>query len=338
MRSLERRLSIWLLFLGLALLVAVVVRVDAHEVLTLVSRAGGWLLVAIVLHMGSLACAAWAWRALVAYKVTPPGWRKSLAIYWVGDAFNALTPGDALGEVAKGALASRSIDGALTAASLITHRLLFAASGIATGVLASLLCLFHSRLPNEAVLALLGANLVAALPLIVVWYAIWRGATHRITRMFASAPFLSKRSRRRVLSAGRQLDDELAAGAKSGKRNGLQAVAWLAMMRVVQAVEIAVLLRSLVPDQSLWDVLLLGLLARSAAQLASWAAAWMPGQFGVLEGTQAVLFAALGLDPASGVALQLLMRARTFAFVAIGLGIGWREMRGSGLAEEEPVR
>ena len=99
MRTVDRRLSTWLLLLGLALLVAVVVRVDAKEVLALVSQAGGWLLVAIVAHMGSLACAAWAWRALVAYKVTPLGWRKSVAIYWVGDAFNALTPGDALAQI-----------------------------------------------------------------------------------------------------------------------------------------------------------------------------------------------------------------------------------------------
>ena len=335
MRSLERRLSAWLLFVGLALLVAVVVRVDAHEVFTLVSRAGRWLLVAIVLHMGSLACAAWAWRALVAYKVAPPGWRKSVAIYWVGQAFNALTPGDALGEVAKGALASRSIDGVLTAASLITHRLLFAASGIATGIVGSLLCLIHPQLPNRAVLVILGANLVAALSLVVVWQTVWRGATPRIARMLASTPFLSKRSRERLLSGGQQLDRELTSGARSGRRSGLRAVAWLAVMRGVQAVEMVVLLRPLMPDQSLWDLLLLGLLARSAAQLAAWTAPWLPAQLGVLEGAQAFLFAALGLDPSSGVALQLLMRARTLVFAVIGLGIGWRESHGSDVAGEE---
>ena len=336
MKFVERRVSTWLLVLGLALFIAIVVHLDAHQVIALASRAGGWLLVAILLRMARLACASWAWRTLIADKTTPPGWGKTFAIYWVGHALSALTPGDAVGEVAKGAFASRSIDGAVIAASLITHRILLAASGIAMGIAGSLLCLLHPQVPREPVLTLLVANLVVVLVLVAVWRAVRHGATPRIARMLAGAPLLSKRTREWLLSGGQQLDRELTSGAKSGRTSTSQALAWLGTMRVLQAVEVVVLLRPLMPELELRNVVLLALLSMSAGQLASFVGAWIPAKLGVLEGTQAVLFAALGLDPASGVALQLLLRARTLAFVAIGLVIGWRESRSKDVAAKEP--
>ena len=336
MRLVGRRVSTWLLLLGLGLLIAIVVRVDAREVLALAAQAGSWLLAAILLRMVRLACASWGWRALIAAKTRPPGWSKSVAIYWVGHALSAVSPGDALGEIAKGAFTSRSIDGAITAASLVTHRILLSASGIVAGIVGSFLCLLNPQLPQQPVLVLLAGNIVVGLVLIATWRAIRNGATPWITRMLASTPFLSERVRESLLSGGQRVDRELTSGTASGRNGEIRALAWLAVMRVLQVFEIMVLLRPLMPELEVWNLLLLALLSMSAGQLASFVGAWIPAKLGVLEGTQAVLFAALGFDPAAGVALQLLLRARTIVFVAIGLAIGWRESRDNGVTAKEP--
>jgi uncharacterized protein (TIRG00374 family) len=334
-KSAQQRVSGWLLLLGFALLVAIVMRLDVHQILSLVVRAGPWLLLAILVRAVRLLCGSLGWRELIAGAADPPSRTKCFSMYWVGHALSAVTPGDALGEVGKGALASRSIDGAVVTASLVTHRILLAASGVLAGIMGSVLCLARPEIPRAPVLALLVGNVVVGLGLIVIWRAIKRGATPRIARLLSRIPLLSKGLREWLISGSHRVDRELAARGAGRTGSELKAFSWLAAMRVLLAIELVVLLVPLLPAVESWNLVLLALLSMSAGQLASFVGSWIPAKLGVLEGTQAALFASLGLDPATGVALQLLLRARTLCFVVIGLAIGWRENRSSQVAAKE---
>jgi uncharacterized membrane protein YbhN (UPF0104 family) len=336
MKSPHQRVSGWLLLLGLALFIAIVARLDVQEIMALVVRAGPWLLLAILVRAARLLCGSLGWRALIAEGADPPSRAKCFTMYWVGHALSAVTPGDALGEVGKGALAARSIDGAVITASLVTHRILLAASGVVAGIIGSVLCLARPEIPREPVLALLVGNVIVSLGLIVIWRAIKHGATPRVASFLSRIPLLSKGVREWLVSGSHQIDRELATRSVDRTSSELRAFSWLAALRGLQAVELVVLLLPLLPGLKWWSLVLLALLSMSAIQLASFVGSWIPAKLGVLEGTQAALFASLGLDPATGVALQLLLRARTMFFVAVGLVIGWRESRGGGVAAKEP--
>ena len=95
---------------GTALLVVVVVHVDAREVFTLVLRAGPWLLVALVLHMGSLACAAWAWRALISETGVENLFRVEVSVSIAGSDYDVRTVTGFIGEPVRPGQSNRAFN------------------------------------------------------------------------------------------------------------------------------------------------------------------------------------------------------------------------------------
>ena len=101
----------------------------------------------------------------------------------------------------------------------------------------------------------------------------------------------------------------------------LRALALSSAARLLQVLEVCVLLAALMPERDLAFVALLGLFAHSAAQLLSWALAFVPGRVGVAEGGTALVFELLALRPELGLSLAILRRVRRTAGIAIGLVI-----------------
>lgn len=64
----------------------------------------------------------------------------------------------------------------------------------------------------------------------------------------------------------------------------------------------------------------------------------IPGAVGALEASQMVAFGAVGLDLAVGIGASLLIRLRDVALALIGLGWGWRQIRGANDTSESLER
>lgn len=309
------------LVLGIALLVGVLVRMDAGEVWRHVTDAGWFLLPAFGAYLLSLFLSVLAWGRFFP-REHRARFTTLFTVFWAGHAVNMVAPGGATGTVMKGTLLAREVDGEEVTASLVTYSYFDALTMIVSTVVGPILCLFWFDVPTEVVALLAGASAVLAMGALGLRALLRRGLVGQAVRTFGRLPLLRPRNLERVEARAMRVDQRVRAYRKAQPADFRSALALMAGVRVAQVAEAWCLLVPLMPEQGWGELFLLALLTQSASQLIQWLAAFVPGRIGVAEGGIALLFQLLGFGSVTGLAFGLLRRARKVLGTVIGLGIG----------------
>jgi hypothetical protein len=307
MRALLRLLP---LLIGLLLLPLFVVRIGLGSIVQELHQLGPGVLWILVPYAAgtALSAAPWAW---LLPRQQRPGWAQTVAGRFAASGANALLPFFGLaGEPCRLLWLERSarVEGL---AAIVIDRLLYNAAG---GVLLIAAAAAAWTTPLSAQLIAAGAGaalLILALSAFtlhaITRWRIGRGVQRVLRRILGSAL--------RESALGEQVDEALRWMARERSRALLPAQLLHCAARALMCLEVYLVLRSLHAPATLAHVLVLSSVPVATSVFAS----AIPSQIGVQEGAQALVCGALGLDPALGLVLVLLQRARQLAFVPLTL-------------------
>jgi putative membrane protein len=306
-----KRLSILILILGIAAVVAVVISADAAAVWAAVLRAGWASLLVIAIRGVEVGLAGIAWWRLFPEQVRP---RAGVAVLlrFVREGANTLLPLTQVGGDVIGArlLTFWGVAGTLAAASVIVDLLVEAATQFLFALAGLAVLLGHSR--AGAVVPTVAAGLAIALPALLGFYLAQRRWGH----------FVVSRLLRRLARSGEWrihgTVDELYGRLRGlyAHRRGIAAgaaihlVVWFAGALEVWAALAAMGYHIGYPA---------ALAIESLAQATRSAAFLVPGALGVQEGGLIVLCALFGVPEQSALAMSLIKRAADIVVGAPGL-------------------
>lgn len=316
-RGTKRVFNAVVLSLGVALFVWLLLAMDTAEIGALLARAGWSLAIAFPLYVLNLACSTAAWRACLR---PPVPFLPLLGAFWGGHAINGLGI-TAMGEVVKGTLLARHAEGEEIVASLVLYGYLNAIVAVAFSVLGPAVCLLWLDVPSDVVAAIFGAAAGFGLLVGAFGVALRRGLLGKLVGVGARLRIVKPERVERMRERAAMVDERVRGFRRERPGAYLRALALSSAARLLQVLEVCVLLAALMPERDLAFVALLGLFAHSAAQLLSWALAFVPGRVGVAEGGTALVFELLALRPELGLSLAILRRVRRTAGIAIGLVI-----------------
>lgn len=307
----EQRRRVVISIAGVGLVAYLLWRVGANDVMASFRVLSWRVLLVVFLPAALLKVAdARAWSALL-----PP---KKVALFPLlraivaGQAVAALTPTGTFGGDAVKVL-------------MLRHRL------ARRDAIASLIVAETTSTASQGIFLLLGLVVASrltdvALPLVrIMWWLVLletlaiaafillqlRGVAARAERLLARF----RLSRSFLPEAAAHLDDSLATFYRQHRRRIVWSFAWHLLGWFLGAVEVAVILSLSgmpVPGSTAFVIEALG-------TGISFATFFMPVQWGIDEGGAVAVFTALGLNPASGLALSLIRRVREATWIAIGL-------------------
>lgn len=234
----------------------------------------------------------------------------AVAVNSAGTVVNSAIPYEA-GEVAKGLLLRRRAAGTVT--GLLVWNYVWKLSKPLAGVVALALGAGLSRaLPPRALLAVGAGCALMFLPYVVLRSVVRARPAERLMRLGARLPRLGAAAERFVAGATR-LDTEMVGFLGAHRGPFVAALALQIAGRLVGVVTVGVILATVAPDVDPWSA---GALyaALSASDLVLM---FIPVRLGVGESAYYVLFSALGLDPALGLIIGVVLRLRQL--VANGL-------------------
>jgi hypothetical protein len=313
------------LTIGTALLVILIWRLGAHEILAALGTIGWYAAPILLLYVAHHATRALALRSCV----RPPnalGYGEAMAIRLSGEAVQVLTvTGPFLAEPTRAwLLRRRGLTLTEGFAATISEYLvsLFVNAAMAIGALAYLVSGFH---PTAGVLGI-AITIICASGAFLVASAIAIG--RRIYLIGAIIAGLAKlgllRGRWRPdIEAVHRMEDALLAFLHDRPRQVVATIAIEAAAQVFLVLELSAFLSALdlaVPASYAFAV-------EGSVKVVGLAFAFVPLQVGVAEGAYAGIFAAIGLPPAAGVALAFARRIRTIAVASVGLPTLARLMR-----------
>jgi uncharacterized membrane protein YbhN (UPF0104 family) len=317
-------LNVVFLTLGSGLLAALILKLDTAQLVTRI-KAVGWaaFLGACGCYVLGLIVTTAAWHRIIDPAHSRARVRELFAAFWAGASLNALTPGGSLGEVWRGALMRGRVDGDEHVASLVTLNFLGTVSMLCYNLLGPLLCLALLDLPARTVIVVFAVALGFALPWVIVYVLLRRGAIGLLVRLVCRLPLVRMRDPEGMQARARTIDARIREFRARRPRDFAWTVVWLAAARLLQAADYVVLLFVLVPDRPLGWLVLVATLTQAATQLLSWALTLVPSQIGVAEANTTGLFRMLGLDPLVGLTMEIVRHVRLPLGVAIGLLLGW---------------
>lgn len=316
----RRRLVAWAgFFLGLSLLVALVWWQGAGAVVDAFDRAGWQLLWLPVLFVaGPLPLSALSWGALFPRDRRPAFWT-TVHGSWVGSAVNSLLPVAMVGgEVVRvRLLGKRGGDAATGSATVVADKTLMAAAQALTSLVG--LAFLAVRRPDPALVlgALAGGVLLGVLTILFV-RAQHRGLFQALAGGIARMGLDSD-----ALGGGARDADRLLEEIYRDRRRVAEAFAWRLLARVFLVGEIWLALRFLGIPVTVVDALILDFLGQTVRA----AAFLVPAGLGVQEGGFALLAAALGIPPATGLTVSLMRRVREVALGGPAL-LAWQVEEG----------
>jgi uncharacterized membrane protein YbhN (UPF0104 family) len=297
--------------LGLILTVLLVHRVGPHAMGAALFRVGpgfGWIVAAYAV---ATAVGAIPWALLIP-RERRPSWTAVLSSRFAASGVNALLPFGGIGDAGRLRWMPRRSWSDATAA-IIADRLLFVlASGLfLVGGVGSAFSL--PRLPVA-----LGVGGAAAAVLIIVGVVVMAVAAVRGQLIGRVARLLARVGLRRGGDKEpRETDPRDAALSRllsGGPRHALAAALAVHLLsRLLLVAEIYAGLRLLGIPAGWRETLVFAAVPVGLSVLGP----FVPGQLGMQEAVQAVVAAALGIGPATGLALVLLQRARQILFVPL---------------------
>jgi len=312
---------------GIALIVALVRREGASQVLSAI-RVAGWGIVAVIaFHLIPLVMDALSWRSLF-----PSPRPKFFQMFWmrsIGETVSALLPTAQVGgHIARARLAAiRGVPVAIAVATVMVDLTLSVVTQIIFTV-GGLLLLAHVTGHAIRIGPIVDGGLIA-LAIIFAFYAVQRSGIFRmmarvITRLVSSGEL------RAFAQGGDALDAELRSLYTRRSRLILSS-SWSMLSWIAGAGEVWIAMRLLHLNGGFIDALIL----ESVGQGIRAVVFLVPGALGVQEGGYLIVGALLGIAQHAALALSLIRRARELVFGIPGL-ITWQWIEGSRLWHARP--
>jgi len=303
--------------LGLAIVVIGVKWTGVDAIHAALSRVGvniAWMFVA---YAAGTAVAAVPWRQLLPLWLRP-SWGATLASRFAASGVNALLPFFGLGEAARLLWLPRGHRSSGLAA-LVVDRLLFLAAGTPILVGAALAATRVPAVPHSYFVAVLAsAGIISvAVTLVTVGAANGRlaGKLRWVLVLFGVPP--TNHTNGRANGDGHDGIDPIDRGLHAlltGARGPIAAGFALHVgARLLLAAEIYAGLRILGVPVDLEKTLIFIAIPVGLSVIGT----FVPGQIGLQEGASALVAAALGIGPATGIALVFLQRLRQLVFVPL---------------------
>ena len=313
---------------GILVIAVLVRRIGWSGIRTNLLLIGPWLPGLVALNLVTQSGFVLALRAVLDPKPLEPkprwrDFRRLYGIYLMGDSANYIVPG--IGEAAKVRLL-RDLSGgeaALAAVTLHKHADLIAQSVFSiVGVGAALLWF---DLPGAVVAAALLGILLFLILLLVLTWALRRGAFSPILRRLAAWKFLAPRLQR-FQRAAEGVDAKIILFHAVNRGRFLGAAALCLLGYFGGVLETWIVLRLLAPSSGWSSSLVLGILP----MVLSNAVIFVPGKLGGAEGIRTGVAVLIGLTAAQGAAFSLIRRTRELLWVVPGWALLIRERLRSG--------
>jgi len=319
---LGRTINVFFMMLGIGLLVWLLLHLDAEEIADRLIQVGWYFPFAFLAYTFANMITTYSWKEIVDPSQSKARYRDFLAAFWAGHAVNALTPGGSLGEVFRGNIMRGKVNGEEIVASLM---ILYFMNTLAVNLftlVGPLACLLLADLPVDVVLILFGIAVLFFVPVILMFIMLRLGAAHKLVWLLSRIPFVKLKDPDGLMDKARSIDQKVRNFRKARPRAFARALVCLFSVRLFQVAEVWIVLMALVSGQESGQLLLLAFLTQTASQLIAWGLAFVPGQMGVAEGGSALLFKWLGMDPLTGLSMELVRRIRKVIGISIGLLLG----------------
>ncbi len=304
-----------LLVIGLSVAAILVSRAGPRFVWGMLVRTG-WSFVPFILVYGLQVCvrAAALSRTLLGRHVP---FADVLRIRFMGEAVEMLTfTGPFLAEPAKGwLLTRRGVPTADAFAAIVTEYLLYTVTSSGLAIVALSLLLARGTLPPGA-----QSGIVVVIALTIAFLAAFTFAT--ITGIGLIVPILGfsrvvigARRAGRAVQAFTRVEDAIIRFLHDHRARLAEVLAIETAAQLLLVLEIWIVLVAIGVPRS-WDQ---SFILEGGVKFVGIAFAFIPGQFGALEGVYALLARAIGLPAAIGLTLALLRRVRDLVAAAAGL-------------------
>jgi uncharacterized protein (TIRG00374 family) len=316
-------LNLIFLLLGAGLLVALLLGLDYAEVGARMVQVGWYFLASFATYVLSLVVTTAAWQQMIDPAHSRAAFRDLLVAFWAGHAINSVTPTGNLGEVYKGTALRGQVEGVELVASLISFNFMSSFSLQLFVALGPPLCLLLPEVPPRITWLLFVAALLAFVPTVVFYALLRMGVTGRLVKLLTRLPFVKIKEPEALLRKAMDVDRRIKESRRQQPWRFVRACFWFACARVLNALEVWVLLMPLLPGHGLVHLLLLALLTQTVSQLVAWVVTFIPSGIGVAEGSTALLYNLLGIGSVVGFSMELVRRARMILGVSIGLALAW---------------
>lgn len=312
---LKRWANPFFFLLGLALLYTLIHRFGVHELVKTFELLGYRLVYILILPLVWYLFQAAAWFLILEETGTHVSFWRLFTIKLMGESVNTLTPISFIGgDPVRIYMLQKDMPGTLSTASVVLDRTIQSLAVVLLVLLGLLFAWFELELPP--------AWEIAFPVLTAVMFAMVAFFIHRQKKgifEFVSAG-LSKMGFKRHLTGSLPekiavLDERISRFYRHDPKRFALTVGLHFMARLVGVVEIY-LIASFLQTPLTWAG---ALFLASLSVLVNMVFVFIPGSMGVLEGAYGALFHLMGLNPVSGVAVQLIRRVRTLFWVAIGL-------------------
>ena len=229
------------------------------------------------------------------------------------------------------------VQGKELVASLITFNFLATIVTQAFTMLGPLVCLFLLDLPPKLILALFGVSVLFFIPVVAMYLALRFGVAGRVIRLVQKLPLVRLKDPEAWITRAQSIDRRIKEFPRKRPKAFTNSLIALSIVRVLQVVEVWILLLPLLPEKNATWILLLSMIVQTASQLIAWIMTFIPSQIGVAEGGSTLLFQMVGLDPVVGFSMELARRIRKLIGITIGLLIGWWLLRAQRRAKKIPT-
>jgi uncharacterized protein (TIRG00374 family) len=312
------RFRLVLLALGAAMLWVLVRRVGVGELLANAATVGWMFIPVLVLYGTMLVFNAFAWHLTLAGEAARPPFPTLLSLTVSGAALNFVTPViNAGGEPFRVAGLVPYLGSHRAAASVILIRMLNTLALILTWFTALVLALVLVPLHGVLLAGVLVAAAAALALSLLVFTGHQEGVLERLLDGLHRTPLLGRLGRRAEAWRGTlaEMDRQIAEFYHRSPRRFFQALAVEYVARAMLMGEYYLVGLGLGIPMSLTDAYLVGGLASLVQNIIF----LIPYEVGVKEGALFLLFQLVGLDPTTGLATALVIRARDLAWIGIGL-------------------
>jgi lysylphosphatidylglycerol synthase-like protein len=280
-----------------------------REALSQVGANIGWMFAA---YTAGTAVAAVPWRKLIPVEARP-SWGATLTSRFAASGLNALLPFFGLGEAARLLWLPRG-ERKPGLAALVVDRLLFLAAGMPILVLAALAAVRVPSVPHGYTIGVLVSATVISIAVAAVAVGAARGQLFGKLRwaliLFGVPPANGKPGKNGDVDP---IDRALHALLTGPRAPIVIGFLLHVLARVLLAAEIYAGLQILGARVGPLETLIFIAIPVGLSVIGT----FVPGQIGLQEGASALVAAALGIGPATGIALVFLQRLRQLVFVPL---------------------
>ncbi len=322
--------------LGFCILGYLVVRSGPARLWDQLSHLGPGFLLAVGAFAASKFFMALAWRPLF-----QPG--RSTASLWdltaatmVGGAINDVTPGGVGGEPLKVTWLAGKAPGEDLVSSLLLHNYLYVLTNILLMLAGGIALVSLLDLSTLARVGVFGGMAVMVGAAVGLAFVLRKGVAAPFVRLVRKLG-LKSIDPEALLARARETDDQARRFFSERPLEMVQAFGWMVVSRAVAALETYFLLRMLGWSVSPVDVLLITTMTVAVYLVFP----FVPSQVGAMEGAAFLLYPALGIAGAAGLAVEVVRRLRVIVMLAIALAIMAAKALSERLASgrgEEPHR